>query len=32
LILDIQACKPQQDAAVTQAVDIANKIESKLPR
>ena len=31
LILDIQACKPQQQAAVTQAVDIADKIESKLP-
>jgi serine/threonine-protein kinase len=32
LILDIQACKPQQASAVTQAVDIADKIESKLPR
>ncbi len=32
LILDIQACKPQQQAAVTQAVDVADKIESKLPR
>jgi len=32
LILDIQACKPQQASAVTQAVDIAHKIESKLPR
>jgi PknH-like extracellular domain len=32
LILDIQACKPQQQSAVTQAVDIADKIESKLPR
>jgi hypothetical protein len=31
LILDIQACKPQQQAAVTEAVDIADKIESKLP-
>jgi len=32
LILDIQACKPQQEAAVTQAADVADKIESKLPR
>jgi hypothetical protein len=32
LILDIQACRPQQASAVTQAVDIADKIESKLPR
>jgi hypothetical protein len=32
LILDIQACKPQQPSAVTQAVDVAAKIESKLPR
>jgi len=31
LILDIQVCQPQQQAAVTQAVDIADKIESKLP-
>jgi serine/threonine-protein kinase len=31
LILDIQACKPQQQTAVTQAADIADKIESKLP-
>jgi hypothetical protein len=31
LILDIQACKPQQ-AAVTQAADIADKIVAKLPR
>jgi hypothetical protein len=31
LILDIQACKPQQQAAVTQAVDVADKIKSKLP-
>ena len=30
LILDIQACKPQQEAAVTQAADVADKIESKL--
>jgi hypothetical protein len=32
LILDIQACKPQRQSAVTQAVDIADKIESKLAR
>jgi hypothetical protein len=32
LILDIQACKPQQQTAVTQAADVADKIESKLPR
>jgi PknH-like protein len=32
LILDIQACKPQQQTPITQAVDIADKIESKLPR
>jgi hypothetical protein len=32
LILDIQACKPQQQSAVTQATAIADKIESKLPR
>jgi hypothetical protein len=32
LIFDIQACKPQQQAAVTQAADIADKMESKLPR
>jgi len=32
LILDIQACKPQQQAPVTQAADIADKIVSKLPR
>jgi hypothetical protein len=31
LILDIQACKPPQESAVTQAVDIADKIEAKLP-
>jgi hypothetical protein len=30
LILDIQACKPQQASAVTQAVDVADKIKSKL--
>jgi hypothetical protein len=32
LILDVQACKPQQPSAVTQAVDVAEKIESKLPK
>jgi hypothetical protein len=32
LILDIQACKPQQESAVTQAAAVADKIESKLPR
>ena len=32
LILDVQACKPQQQAPVTQAADIADKIEAKLPR
>jgi hypothetical protein len=32
VILDIQACKPQQSSAVTQAVDVAGKIESKLPK
>jgi len=32
LILDIQACKPQQQSAVTQAAAVADKIESKLPR
>jgi hypothetical protein len=32
LILDIQVCKPQQQSAVTQAADVADKIESKLPR
>jgi hypothetical protein len=32
VILDIQACKPQQQPAVTQAATIADKIESKLPR
>jgi hypothetical protein len=31
LILDIQACKPQQQAPVTSAADVADKIESKLP-
>ena len=32
LILDIQACKPQQQSAINQAVDVVAKIESKLPR
>jgi hypothetical protein len=32
LILDIQACKPKQDATVTQAADVADKIESNLPK
>jgi hypothetical protein len=32
LILDIQACKPQQQSDVTQAAAVADKIESKLPR
>jgi hypothetical protein len=32
LILDIQACKLQQQSAVTQAAAVADKIESKLPR
>jgi PknH-like extracellular domain len=32
LILDIQACKPQQQSAVTAAAAIADKIESKLPK
>jgi len=32
LILDIQACKPQQESPITQAADVADKIESKLPR
>jgi PknH-like extracellular domain len=31
LILDVQVCKPQQESAVTQAVDVADKIKSKLP-
>ena len=31
LILDIQACKPQQQAAATAAADVADKIASKLP-
>lgn len=32
VILDIQACKPRQPDAITQAADVADKIESKLPR
>jgi hypothetical protein len=32
LILDIQACKPQQQSPITAAVDVADKIESKLPK
>ena len=32
LILDIQACKPQQQSEVTQADDIVDKIESSLAR
>ena len=32
LILDIQACKPQQQSPVTQASDVADKIEAKIPR
>jgi hypothetical protein len=32
LILDIQACKPQQQSTVTQAAAVADKIEAKLPR
>jgi serine/threonine-protein kinase len=32
LILDIQACKPQQQATLTEAAQIADKIEAKLPR
>jgi serine/threonine-protein kinase len=32
VILDIQACRPQQPAVVTQAGDIADRIEARLPR
>lgn len=32
LILDIQACNPQQQSPITQAADIADKIEAKIPR
>jgi hypothetical protein len=30
VILDVQACKPQQQSAVTEAATVADKIESKL--
>jgi hypothetical protein len=30
LILDIQACRPQQQSAITQAADIADKVQSKV--
>ncbi|WP_123024636.1 sensor domain-containing protein [Mycolicibacterium stellerae] len=32
VILDIQACRPQQPTAVTEAADIADRIEARLPR
>ncbi|MFY9922766.1 MAG: sensor domain-containing protein [Mycobacterium sp.] len=32
VILDIQACRPQQPTAVTEAGDIADRIEARLPR
>jgi hypothetical protein len=32
VILDIQACRPQQPTAVTQAGEIADMIEARLPR
>jgi hypothetical protein len=32
VILDIQACKPQQQNPVTAAADVADKIVSKFPR
>ena len=32
LILDIQACKPQQQSTVTQAAAVADKIEAKGPQ
>lgn len=32
VILDIQACKPAQQEPITAAVDIADEIESKMPR
>jgi serine/threonine-protein kinase len=32
LIFDIQACKPQQAAPLTEAAQVADKMESKLPR
>ena len=31
LILDVQACQPQQPSASTKAADIADKIEAKIP-
>jgi hypothetical protein len=32
VILDVQACRPQQSADVTQAGAIAERIATKLPR
>jgi len=32
VVLDIQACKPQQQDAITAAADVADKIASKFPR
>lgn len=32
LIFDIQACKPQQAAPLTEAAQVADKMESKLPK
>ncbi|MDT5068346.1 MAG: hypothetical protein QOK02_4501 [Mycobacterium sp.] len=32
LIFDIQACKPQQQVTLTEAAQVADKMESKLPR
>lgn len=32
VILDVQACKPAQQEPINAAVDIADKIESKMPR
>ncbi|MGJ6126132.1 sensor domain-containing protein [Mycolicibacterium sp. Y3] len=32
VILDIQACKPAQQEPISAAVDIADKIEAKMPR
>ena len=32
VILDVQACKPQQRSPVTDAVAVADKIKAKLPR
>ena len=32
VVLDIQACKPQQQASITTAADVADKIVSKFPR